>query len=545
VKARITILSFLLFALVFSCKSVQSDPQSGVKIPVPVAIPDDETPVSESSEPEEITEIVDTSGIVEEEPSDTDMKDGFSEALDEEESGETEVEIEQPESTEIDEVEEVPEEPEIEEIPEIAEAPIQEEAKEEPIQVVEESAPLPPPIIPQVVQPTPTPPVQPPIVQPPVAPPTPAPPVQPPVVQPPAQPPPPVQPSPPAQSQVPEQAAPREPPLPPPFLGPAEPERPPPAPPEIFKPVVPELPSLPREETPETPIVFSRVVRMIVGQMLEVPFRGTGWVYLGELGNRRGLSYDSRRLDTERGFTLGQSFIFRAELTGTYILKFYRQDFIQDYIINDYVQVIVGEADDSARGRTGAIIDRGRVIAEPRWPSIPEAAESTSETISPPPAAAMGASTGTTVASGATTGAQAGTSAETQRPEAVQAAETAGPAVSGSSQATTAPSHAAANPSPEVLSPDEYVRRAKQEFDSGRVEQALAIIEQMRQRYPSGTDEAWWLLGQLYEANSPARDIRQSLECYRTLVNQYPLSNRVDDARRRIAYLERYYLNIR
>jgi outer membrane protein assembly factor BamD (BamD/ComL family) len=111
--------------------------------------------------------------------------------------------------------------------------------------------------------------------------------------------------------------------------------------------------------------------------------------------------------------------------------------------------------------------------------------------------------------------------------------------VSGSTP-SAAPSQADASPSPE-----EYVRQAKQEFDAGRVEQALAILEPMRQRYPSGTDEAWWLLGQLYEANSPARDIRLSLEYYRRLVNEYPQSNRVDDARRRIAYLERYYFNIR
>jgi tetratricopeptide (TPR) repeat protein len=266
-------------------------------------------------------------------------------------------------------------------------------------------------------------------------------------------------------------------------------------------------------------------VRLTVGQILEIPFRGTGWVYLGELGNRRGVSYDSRRLDVENRITIGQSFIFRAEIPGTYILKFYKQDFIQDYIINDYVQVIVGETDDSGTGRAFSNIDRGRVVAEPRWPFVPEAAGSASETTSLPamPQAPQAA----------------GAAAETtsQRPnEAVTQADTA--------EQSFAP--AAASPAAEsVLSPEEYVRQAKQEFDAGRVEQALAVLEQMKQRYPYGTDEAWWLLGQLYEANSPARDIRLSLEYYRRLVNEYPQSDRVADARRRIAYLERYYLNIR
>jgi len=500
VKARIHILPFLFLALIFSCKTVaKSDPQSGVKNPaptpvdapeatdIPLATPDAETPVSGSSKPEEVVEAIDTPDIDEEVPSDTDaenedeeaLAEALAEALVEEETAEPEV-------------------------------PIQEDVQEAPVQAEEETAPFPepPPIESPVVQPPAPPSVQPPVQVP----------VQPPATPPPAQ-----------QNQVPERTptpspAPRDPPPPPPpFLGPAEPERPPPVRQEVTPPALPELPSIPRDEAPETPIVFSRVVRMTVGQILEVPFQGTGWVYLGELGSRRGLSYDSRRLDTERGVTRGQSFIFRAETAGTYILKFYRQDFIQDYIINDYVQVIVGEVDDAGRGRTGAVIDRGRVVAEPRWPTIPGAAGSTSETVTPP----------------------AGTVAEPQRSDAAQAAEPASPAASGSAPATAAPSQAAASPSAAVVPPEEYVRQAKQEFDAGHVEQALSIIDQMKQRYPSGTDESWWLLGQLYEANSPARDIRQSLECYRTLINQYPQSSRVDDARRRIAYLERYYLNIR
>ena len=60
-----------------------------------------------------------------------------------------------------------------------------------------------------------------------------------------------------------------------------------------------------------------------------------------------------------------------------------------------------------------------------------------------------------------------------------------------------------------------------------------------------GTDEAWWLYGQLYEANSPNRDINLALEYYRRLVNEFPQSNRIVDAQRRIAYLERFYFNNR
>jgi len=73
----------------------------------------------------------------------------------------------------------------------------------------------------------------------------------------------------------------------------------------------------------------------------------------------------------------------------------------------------------------------------------------------------------------------------------------------------------------------------------------LTILDAMKQRYPSGSDEAWWLYGQLLEANSSSRDVRLALEYYRRLVREYPQSSRAGDAQRRIAYLERYYFNIR
>jgi TolA-binding protein len=96
---------------------------------------------------------------------------------------------------------------------------------------------------------------------------------------------------------------------------------------------------------------------------------------------------------------------------------------------------------------------------------------------------------------------------------------------------------------PETL-PEEYLRRAREESGAGHIQQALAILEQFRSRFPQGSDEAWWLLGQLYEANSPYRNIRLAMDYYRRLIQEYPQSQRYGDARRRIAYLERYYFNI-
>jgi TolA-binding protein len=335
-------------------------------------------------------------------------------------------------------------------------------------------------------------------------------------------------------------------------------------------------------ELQEPGISFSRLVRATVGQMIEVPFQGSGWVYLGELGSRPGIAYSSRRLDPE-----GQSFVFRAEAAGTYGLKFYKQDFVRDYILNDYVQVIVGDPPEAAAmGWFNPSIDRGRVVAEPRWPTALAEAEAFSRGTSGPSAApaVIAAVPGTaavetavpvpgTSASGAAADTSPALAARADEgptavpPAAVQAAPAAQtaaqplvsqpvrPTLSDEGVIPVRPA-ASVQPSPgagaEViplealgnLQPSGYLDRARQEFDAGRVATAISVLDQLRERYPSGTDEAWWLYGQFYEANSPSRDIRTSLDYYRRLVREYPQSSRYNDARRRIAYLERYYINI-
>ncbi|MDR1072426.1 MAG: hypothetical protein LBL45_01970, partial [Treponema sp.] len=115
--------------------------------------------------------------------------------------------------------------------------------------------------------------------------------------------------------------------------------------------------------------VFSRSVKVAVGQQVEIPFNGNGWVYLGEMSEQKGVAYSSHRLEKE-----GQSFTFIAEKVGVYALKFYKQDFIRDYTLHDYVQVIVTPAPVATAAGGYAAINRGAVVAEPRWPSAEQEA---------------------------------------------------------------------------------------------------------------------------------------------------------------------------
>jgi len=353
-----------------------------------------------------------------------------------------------------------------------------------------------------------------------------------------------------------------------------------------------ELPSAPPSRidslsqmgaVPNGAVNFSRVVRVMVGQILEIPFRGNGWVYLGELASRRGIAYNSRRTENE-----GMSFIFNVEEAGTFALKFFREDFTRGFIINDHVQVIASEAPATGTGWFNPAFERPRVTAEPRWPSaIEEAALQRSggggreqravnreqltenneqrannreqlagnneqRTIIPSAASTTG-TTPTTTAPPQTVTLSASTPAAVTPPASTTAANTTPPAA-----ATTAAPQPAAAQSPdqtltsetispaqqENLSPVVLLQRAKENFDKQNIAEAISLLDQYMKYYPGGSDETYWMYGQLYEANSPNKNILLSLDYYRRLVNEYPQSGRLSDAKRRITYLERFYINI-
>ena len=304
-----------------------------------------------------------------------------------------------------------------------------------------------------------------------------------------------------------------------------EPQRELPLPPPLSAlreiPHVPPLTPVVPQELLDDEIVFSRIVRMTTGQILEVPFRGNGWVFLGELASRRGLVFNSRRLDPE-----GVSFIFNAETAGTYVLKFFRRDFIRDYILNDHVQVIVGEAPAVTSGWFNPAVDRGRVVAQPRWPTaLDEAAIQR--------------------------GHQPGVPRITEpiivepfpvQPETDEQPATDEPIILMPPQVV--PEMPAEMEAPVLIPPDNLFERARELFDAGNVAAAIALLDQFRDSFPFGNDELYWLYGQFFEANTPSRNILLALDFYRRLVREFPQSIHFNNARRRIAHLERFFIHI-
>ncbi|MDR2796684.1 MAG: hypothetical protein LBB47_08255 [Spirochaetaceae bacterium] len=234
-------------------------------------------------------------------------------------------------------------------------------------------------------------------------------------------------------------------------------------PPEPLK-AVPALPARnPPTETERyvTPVV-SRTINVKTYQTFEVPFAETGWVYTGEENSKNGVTYNSRR--SQGG---SQVFVFRAEKEGDYTLKFYKQDFLRDYVTNEYVLVIV-------RDET------------PETAALPVSASSVEDAETP-----------------------------------------AGP------------------PSGEIpAAPEDLLREARQAVAAQKYPDAIDLLDRM-ERQAALNDEAWWLYGQAFEAASPARDIRNALDAYSCIVRDYPQSIYYKNAQNRIAFINKFYFNIR
>jgi hypothetical protein len=337
-------------------------------------------------------------------------------------------------------------------------------------------------------------------------------------------------------------------------------------------PSVVEEPPEERALLPDYPITFSRTARVTVGQLVEIPFHGKDWVFIGEVGARRGIAYDSRKTDSE-----GDSFIFRVDASGTYALKFYRQDFAHDLILNDHVQIIAGRAPETTGlGWFNPPIDRSKVVAGPRWPNFleqpaqpPLAAQplvSQPETAPPvtapppavqptpvrPPVAVQ--SPADTVKPPSPAASPAPVQPPARQPSTARN-ETPRPQGGGSAVAQVSPAQVQAQTQPEPPPPAPppaepkslvaFLKEARDEFNAGRIAAAITLLDEFRKTYPSGSDEAWWLYGQCYEASGPARNILSALDYYRSLINDFPQSDYANGARKRISYLERYYINIK
>lgn len=97
----------------------------------------------------------------------------------------------------------------------------------------------------------------------------------------------------------------------------------------------------------------------------------------------------------------------------------------------------------------------------------------------------------------------------------------------------------------ESESGEELLEKAKSLFEEKKYAESLESCLECINASNGNLDEAYYLLGQIYEAESPVKNIRNALDAYTAVTKNYPLSKLWQKAKERSVYLRRFYIDIR
>ncbi|MBR5401455.1 MAG: outer membrane protein assembly factor BamD [Treponema sp.] len=290
------------------------------------------------------------------------------------------------------------------------------------------------------------------------------------------------------------------------------------------------------EEQPviEKEIIPSRSVTLKKGETLIITYPGSGWIYMGSTSEYNNLASRGRKLGTtDTKYTLF------AKEAGTQIHHFYKTDNLTGNYIDDYIEVTVVEKKGNSKTVVNAP-DYKEVV--PSKPATPAKSSATKKK-----------------------------EAQAQAQEQAQEQPKSQTQAQAQKPAQTKKETPAAKPAPsknkdedvivvddiqtgdEVIAVEEsntpkelagYITKAKTLIDSKDYSGAYSTLTTYLEYADDNRDEALYLLGQILEADSPIKNIKEAINTYQTLCDSYPTSRYWDDANKRIIYLKRFYINI-
>jgi hypothetical protein len=257
------------------------------------------------------------------------------------------------------------------------------------------------------------------------------------------------------------------------------------------------------------------------GTPFEIPLTGTSWSYTGIASGNQGIRFEKKRIQDNQSF-----FSYTPVIPGEYLLEFLRQDLLLDSSEYEYVKVVVTPKADSTPTPFLPL-----PTATPRpSPSAP------SDWINP----ILGAGPSPTpsgLSDGGTDGLDTGT--DTMGLATSSASPLGGSPKGGPSQSPAAGTSTSANQSSADL-----LKGITEALKASKGNDARALFANYQAQYPE-TDYALWLEAQCAEAPGSGRDMLLARDLYARLVQDYPESDYVDQASRRIEYINRRFLEIR
>lgn len=262
---------------------------------------------------------------------------------------------------------------------------------------------------------------------------------------------------------------------------------------EIFTPDDGFIPLEPVETEVATP---TRSMIMNNNQKLLVIYPGSGWIFLGDEYDSNTLIFDKRNIYDET-----TEFVFRSSESGEALLHFYKQDLLTNEPINDYLLVTINpkkgkfETIEAPEYTFGTFVEEDAFMEEYYEEEYydygiiedePEVMFFTDEEYFFPD-------------------------------EAVSVEEIMDLA--------------------EAFYEDKMYIEALDQLDY-----YFTVTDGTADEY---TDYALFMKGQILEQNSACKNIKESLNAYKELVNNYPDSDYWNKAQDRAVYLERFYFSVR
>ena len=308
----------------------------------------------------------------------------------------------------------------------------------------------------------------------------------------------------------------------------------------------------PEGQTEELIIMPSRSVTLKRGENLEVVYPGSGWIYMGSLSEYNNLASRGRKLGaTDTKYTL------LAKEAGTQIHHFYKVDNLTGEYIDDYLEVIVLDKKGSSKTTVTAPEYQAFIPPKAERPAKASVSEKDNST-----------ETLTTIIEN--TEASEKSETETDSPVIEQntgrtlvTEDLSNDVSTNSISMSTGDTFASSFDdviSDDVISIDEdyseysqennlqnaidtnsLLENAKNLYNEKKYQEANVLLADFFEYSTDKIDQALFLQGQIYEAESPVKDIKKSIENYEALIKNYPSSEYWNDANKRIKYLRRFY----
>ena len=299
------------------------------------------------------------------------------------------------------------------------------------------------------------------------------------------------------------------------------------------------------EAVEEKPIVPSRSVTLKKGETLIVTYPGNGWVYMGSTSEYNNLASRGRKLgSTDTKYTL------LAKEAGTQIHHFYKVDNLTGEYIDDYLEVTVLDKKGKSNTTVNAPDYSKTVPKKAETPAkstatknkeaekakAQQAQEEAAKAEQTTPAKESATDSPKAAAKETSKAGSKTTSKETAKPAPVQTQDDDDDVVVIVDEDTFSDQI--------TVNLDALMKDAQAQVSNKDYKSAYNTLQQYLEQSVDGRDEALYLLGQILEADSPLKNIKEAINTYQTLCDNYPASKYWENANKRIIYLKRFYIDI-